>query len=175
MIRPAVLPRPSRLAPLALVALFGLCLGAAQAQEAAPAAAPEAPANVVIDPAADVSKAPKQSNLLTGFYATQAVIEICALPIDDAVKTGMAGDLKRLETSVGLDDASAATAYAKVKADVEKTQPDCAEGSADRASVDAVTAIYAEAAAKAAAATAAAAAGTAVPVDPAAVPATPAQ
>ena len=37
-----------------------------------------------------------------------------------------------------------ATAYAKVKADVEKTTPDCAEGSADRLGVDAVTAIYAD-------------------------------
>ena len=170
----AVLSRPSRrLLPLALVAGLGLGLGAAQAQEATPAPttapAPDAATSVVIDPAADVSKAPKQNNLLTGFYATQAVIEICALPIDEAVKTGMAGDLRRLEASVGLDEASGATAYAKVKADVEKTKPDCTEGSADRASVDAVTAIYAEAAAKAAAA------GVSAPVDPAAAPAATAQ
>ncbi|WP_137150208.1 hypothetical protein [Devosia sp. FKR38] len=175
---PAVLPRtfPARrtgLASLAFLALLGLGHAAAQAQEATPAApaATEAPANVVIDPAADVSKSPKQSSLLTGFYATQAVIELCALPVDEAIKTGMAGDLRRLEASVGLDEASGATAYAKVKADVEKTKPDCAEGSADRASVEAVTAIYAEAAAKAAAAQAAA--GAVAPVDPAAV--TPAQ
>lgn len=180
MIRPAV-PFRHVLAPLGLVALLGLGFGAAQAQEAAPAVpaatdAPAAPANVVIDPAADVSKASKQSSLLTGFYATQAVIELCALPVDDAIKTGMAGDLRRLEASVGLDEASGATAYAKVKADVEKTKPDCAEGSTDRASVDAVTAIYAEAAAKAAAAQAAAAAGgTAAPVDPTVAPAVPAQ
>lgn len=171
---PAVLPRKF-LAPLALVALLGLGHAATQAQEATPAApapaATEAPANVVIDPAANVSKAPKQNNLLTGFYATQAVIELCALPVDEAIKTGMAGDLRRLEASVGLDEASGATAYARVKADVEKTKPDCAEGSADRASVEAVTAIYAEAAAKAAAAQAAA--GAVAPVDPAAV--TPAQ
>lgn len=182
MIRPAVLPRKF-LAPLALVAALGLGLGA-QAQEATPAApapaatdAPAAPANVVIDPAANVSKSSKQNALLTGFYATQAVIELCALPVDEAIKTGMAGDLRRLEASVGLDEASGATAYAKVKADVEKTKPDCAEGSADRASVEAVTGIYSEAAAKAAAATAAAAAaGTAAPVDPAAAaPATTAQ
>tara|TARA_R110002020_G_scaffold76359_8_gene193552 strand:+ start:440 stop:925 length:486 start_codon:yes stop_codon:yes gene_type:complete len=136
---------------IAVLAVLALGLNSAMAQDvapAAPAAAPAAPAatDIVVDPAAAIPTAPKQANLLTGFYATLAVIDICAIPVADDVKAGMAGDQKRLEASVGLDEASAAKAYAEVKTDVEKTTPDCAEGSADRASVDAVTGIYAAAA-----------------------------
>jgi hypothetical protein len=125
--------------PFAALAVLALTLGASVAQEAAPAAAPE----IVIDPAATLNTSPKQANMLTGFYATQAVIELCAVAIEPKIAEGMAVDRARLETALGMDAATAGTAYAKVKADVEKTQPDCAEGSADRAGVDAVTAIYA--------------------------------
>jgi hypothetical protein len=130
--------------PLAALALFSLCLAPALAQEAAPA-------DIVVDPTATFNNSPRQANMLTGFYATQAVIELCALPIAPDIVAGMAVDRTRLETALGLDTASAATAYDKVRADVERTGPDCAEGSADRRSVDAVTAIYAGLSAPAAA------------------------
>lgn len=135
--------------PLAVFAVLALSLGAATAQDAAPAAAPE----IVVDPAATLNTSSKQANMLTGFYATQAVIEICALTIDPAIADGMAADRQRLEAALGLDATRGAEAYARVKTDVETTSPDCAEGSADRLGVDAVTAIYAPAAAAAPAAT----------------------
>ena len=127
--------------PLAVFAILALGLGAATAQEATPAqpAAPE----IVVDPAASLNTSSKQANMLTGFYATQAVIELCAITIEPGIAEGMAADRLRLETALGLDVAKAAEAYGKIKADVETTSPDCAEGSADRAGVEAVTAIYA--------------------------------
>lgn len=125
--------------PLAALAALALMLGASVAQEAAPAAAPE----IVVDPAASLNTTPKQANMLTGFYATLAVIEICAVSIEPDIAAGMDADRKRLETALGMDPAMAASAFAQVKADVEKTAPDCTEGSADRQGVDAVTAIYA--------------------------------
>jgi hypothetical protein len=124
--------------PLAVFAALAFTFGTAIAQEAAPAA----PADIVIDPAASLNTTPKQANMLTGFYATLAVIEICAVTIEPDVTTGMEADRKRLETALGMDPTMAATAYGQVKADVEKTSPDCTEGSADRRGVDAVTAIY---------------------------------
>lgn len=151
---------------LAVLAVLALGLGPALAQDA-PALTTPAPTDVVVAPAAPIPTTPKQANLLTGFYATLAVIEICAIPVDEAVKTGMAGDQKRLEASVNLDAPNAAKAYDAVKSDVVKTNPDCAEGSADRASVDAVTAIYAAAAASKDAATAPASAAAAAPAAPA--------
>lgn len=125
--------------PLAALAVLALMSGASVAQEAAPAAAPE----IVVDPAATLNTTPKQANMLTGFYATQAVIELCAVVIEPTIAEGMAADRARLEAALSMDAATAATAYAQVKADVEKTQPDCADGSPDRMGVDAVTAIYA--------------------------------
>ena len=125
--------------PLAALAVLALTLGASVAQEAAPAAAPE----IVVDPAASLNTTPKQANMLTGFYATLAVIEICAITIEPDIAAGMEADRQRLETALGMDAATAASAFAQVKADVEKTAPDCTEGSADRQGVDAVTAIYA--------------------------------
>ena len=128
--------------PLAAFAALALLLGPSVAQEAAPAPAEAAP-EIVIDPAATIENTPKQANMLTGFYATQAVIELCSVAIEPAIAEGMAADRARLETALSMDAAAVETAYAKVKADVEKTSPDCAEGSADRQGVDAVTAIYA--------------------------------
>lgn len=139
---------------LAVLAVLALGLNTAMAQDAAPATNDAAPAkndaapaatDIVVNPAAPIAITPKQTNLLTGFYATLAVIEICAINIPDDIKSGMAGDQKRLEASLGLDAAGATQAYAKVRADVEKTTPDCTEGSLDRTSVDDVTAIYARA------------------------------
>lgn len=125
--------------PFAALAFLALGLGAAIAQDAAPAAA--AP-GVVVNPTAPLTVSPKQANMLTGFYATQAVIDICALTIDPAILAGMDADRQRLELALGMDVATADQAYAQVKSDVETTTPDCAEGSTDRLGVDAVTAIY---------------------------------
>jgi hypothetical protein len=167
--------------PLAALAFLALGLGAATAQEAVPAqpAAPE----IVVDPTATVDATPKQANLLTGLYATKAIIEICTVSIEPGVLAGIDADQKRLEGSLGMDPVTSEQAYAQVKADVEKTTPDCADGSSDRAGVDAVTAIYAAQAAEAAAAPAApatpAAPAAAAPAAPAptepAAPAAPAQ
>lgn len=154
--------------PLAALALLSLTLSPALAQQAAPAA----PADIVVDPAAKLNTSPKQANMLTGFYATQALIEICAIALEPDIVTGMAVDRSRLETALGLDVASAGATYAKVKAEVETTGPDCADGSPDRLGVDAVTAIYAAQAA----APAMPAPTAAAPVEPAApAPAVPAQ
>lgn len=129
--------------PLAALVFLAAGLGAAAAQEVSPAPAPApAPADIVIDPAADIDATPKQANLLTGMYATKAVIEICALTLEEGVVNGMNADQKRLETSLVMDAPTAEKAYAEVKANVEKTEPDCAEGSPDRLSVDAVADIY---------------------------------
>jgi hypothetical protein len=123
----------------AALAFLAFAAAAPLAQETAPAAPP---AEVVIDPAANLNTAPKAANMLTGFYATQAVIDICALTLEPAIAEGMAVDRQRLETALSLDVESASKAYAEVKADVEKTAPDCSDGSSDRLGVDAVTAIY---------------------------------
>lgn len=125
--------------PLAALAVLAFTLGASVAQEATPAAVPD----IVIDPAANLNASSKQANMLTGFYATQAVIELCALTIEPSIIAGMMADRARLEAALSMDSATAGTAYAAVKADVEKTSPDCTEGSSDRLGVDAVTAIYA--------------------------------
>ncbi|MHA6730165.1 hypothetical protein [Devosia sp. A369] len=151
--------------PLAALTILALSLGPVLAQPVAPAA-PAATPDVVIDPAAKLNTSPKQANMLTGFYATQAVIELCAIALEPNIVTGMAVDRSRLETALGLDVASAGAAYAQVKADVEKTTPDCTDGSPDRLGVDAVTAIYAALPPPAAAPVPAAA----VPVEPAAIP-----
>ncbi|MGB3335585.1 MAG: hypothetical protein WBA73_00250 [Devosia sp.] len=161
--------------PFAALAVLALTLGGASvAQEAAPAPAPAVAPEIVIDPAATLNTTPKQANMLTGFYATQAVIELCSVAIEPNIAEGMAADRARLETALSMDAPTAAAAYAQVKADVEKTSPDCADGSPDRIGVDAVTAIYAALPPPAdAAAPAAPAAGTVTTEAPAA-PAAPA-
>lgn len=128
--------------PFATLAVLALTLGASVAQEAAPAAPAAAP-QIVIDPAAQLNTSPKQANMLTGFYATQAVIELCAVAIEPNIAQGMQADRARLELALSMDEAAASAAYAQVKADVEKTSPDCTDGSPDRIGVDAVTAIFA--------------------------------
>lgn len=156
--------------PFAALAVLALTLGASVAQEAAPPAPPAA-SDIVVDPAAAIPTSPKQANMLTGFYATQAVIELCSVAIEPNIAEGMAADRARLEAALSMDTATAASAYAQVKADVEKTSPDCTEGSADRQGVEAVTAIYAALPPPADAAPAAPAAGTVnaqAPAEPAA-------
>ena len=163
--------------PLAAFAFIALGLGAATAQDALPVQ-PTTP-EIVVDPAATIDATPKAANLLTGLYATKAVIEICTVAVEPNVLAGIDADRARLETTLRMDAPTAEKAYAQVKADVEKTSPDCVEGSPDRISVDAVTAIYAaQAAAAPAAGTAPAApapAATPAPADPAAPAAAPAQ
>lgn len=157
--------------PLAALAALALTLGTSVAQEV-PAAAPPAAPEIVVDPAATLNTSPKQANMLTGFYATQAVIELCSVALEPNIVEGMTADRARLENALGLDATAAAAAYAQVKADVEKTEPDCADGSPDRIGVDAVTAIYADLPAAGAPSPAAApAVGTEAPA--ASAPATP--
>lgn len=127
-------------ATLALLAALGLGASTAIAQEALPTQ-PETP-QIVVDPSAPIDSTPKQANMLTGFYATMAVIELCAVTLDPQIAEGMTADRQRLELALAMDPATAAKAFAEVKADVQSTNPDCAQGSADRQSVDAVIAIY---------------------------------
>jgi hypothetical protein len=143
--------------PILALAFLAAGLNFAVAQEATPA---PAASNVVIDPAAAIDATPKQANLLTGMYATKAVIEICAINFEEGVINGMDADQKRLETSLAMDVPTAEKAYAEVKADVEKTAPDCAEGSPDRLGVEAVANIYKASAPAAGQTTAPAAAAT---------------
>jgi hypothetical protein len=125
--------------PLLVLGFVAAALNIAVAQETPSV---PAPSDVVVNPAAPINATPKQANLLTGMYATKAVIEICAISLEDGVLNGMDVDQKRLETSLAMDAPTAEKAYAQVKADVEKTTPDCAEGSADRLGVEAVADIY---------------------------------
>ena len=110
--------------PLAALAFLAIGLGAATAQDALPAQ--PAPSDIVVDPAAPIDTTPKQANLLTGLYATRAVIELCSVTVAENVLAGIDIDQKRLETGLGMDAATAEKAYVQVKSDVEKTTPDCA-------------------------------------------------
>ena len=143
--------------PILALGFLAAGLSVAVAQEVAPV---PATSNVVVDPAAAIDATPKQANLLTGMYATKAVIEICAISFEEGVINGMNADQKRLETSLAMDAPTAEKAYAEVKADVEKTAPDCAEGSPDRVGVEAVANIYKSSAPAAGQTTAPAAAAT---------------
>ncbi|HEV7292747.1 MAG TPA: hypothetical protein VGN79_10545 [Devosia sp.] len=131
------------------------------AQDAAPAEA--AAPKIEIDPTAVPNATSPQANLLTGLYATLATIEICAVEVDATVRDGMVIDQRRLERALSMDEAAGDAAYAEIKADVETTSPDCTAGSADLASVDAVTSIYAQQASATPAATAPAAAPAETP------------
>lgn len=126
--------------PAAAFVLTLAGLGTAFAQEATPVPA-EAPV-IRIDPAANIDNSPKQLNLLTGLYATQAVIEICAVTVPEDVVTKMGRQRMAYETALGMDAATGSRAYESTKADVQQTSPDCADGSADRLGVDEVLAIY---------------------------------
>lgn len=168
-------------AALTLLALGTVSLAA---QEANTPAAPAAPANIVVDPLAPIDTTPKNANLLTGLYATKAVIELCSVTVDPAVLDRMTADQRRFEAGMGMDAARGDTAYAGIKADVERTTPDCAEGSPDRQSVDAVVSLYGNQGAAAAPPVTPAAPTTPPPAAPAAeapaapapeAPATPAQ
>lgn len=126
--------------PVAAIVMTLASLSAPLAQEAAPAAAP-APV-IEIDPSATIDSSPKQLNLLTGLYATQAIIEICAVTVPADVVTRMDRQRLAYEGALGMDASTGTRAYESTKAEVQKTSPDCAEGSPDRQGVDAVLAIY---------------------------------
>jgi hypothetical protein len=125
---------------LAIVAFVLATGGAALAQEASTTT--PAPTDIQVDPNANVNVMPKQANMLTGLYATQAVIDICAITVPETAATRMGNDRKRFEAGVGLDATGAAQAYEKIKTDVAATTPDCAEGSPDRQNVQAVLSLY---------------------------------
>jgi len=153
------LPPPSKeilmaRSPLALAVLLAVVgTTAAFAQAAIPAVptAPAAPAatapavapEISINPAAGLATSTDPTQLLTGLYATKAVIELCAIEVPAATATAMTADQIRYERKMGWDPATALQAYGGIKTSVESTSPDCAEGSADRQGVDAVLAVYA--------------------------------
>lgn len=130
-IRSAVVPRFS----LALL-MLATTLAGAQAQDAAPET------KITVDPRAIVDAMPKQGQLLTGLYATQATVEICGMTVTEPGATAMSAHRRQLEGELRMDAATAEAAYAAVKADVEKTGVDCAEGSPDRQQTEAVIAVY---------------------------------
>ena len=100
----------------AALALLALSLLPAAAQEATPTQ--PAAEDIVVDATAAIPGQSKQADLLTGLYATRAVIEICAVQLDASVTDAMAADEQRLETALRLDAPSGDQAYAAVKADV---------------------------------------------------------
>ena len=126
---------------LAIAAFVLATASAGYAQEASTTT--PAPTDIQIDPSAAINVMSKQANMRTGIYATQAVIDICAITVPEPVATKMGNDRKRFETGVGLAASGATEAYEKVKTSVTATTPDCAEGSADRKNVEAVLALYA--------------------------------
>jgi hypothetical protein len=126
---------------LAIAAFVLATASAGYAQEASTTT--PAPTDIQIDPSATINVMSKQANMLTGIYATQAVIDICAITVPEPVATRMGNDRKRFETGVGLDATGATEAYDKVKTSVTATTPDCAEGSPDRKNVEAVLSLYA--------------------------------
>jgi len=140
----------SPLALAVLLAVVGTTAAFAQAAipaaPAAPVAAPAAPVaapEISINPAAGLAAATDPTQLLTGLYATKAVIELCAIEIPAATQTAMTADQIRFERKMGWDPATALQAYGGIKTSVESTKPDCTEGSADRQGVDAVLSVYA--------------------------------
>lgn len=120
--------------------VLALTIAAPLAQEAAPA--PTAAPTITVDPSAVVDAMPKQGQLLTGLYATQATIELCNITVAEPGVTAMNAHRRQLETDFHLEGESAVKAYETVKADVEKAGVDCAEGSVDRQQTDAVIAVY---------------------------------
>lgn len=124
--------------PLAL-SLLAVLVPAAYAQDAAPAAKPQ----ITVDPRAIVDSMPQQGTLLTGLYATQATIELCSVQAGEPATTAMNAHRRQLESEMRMDEATSKAAYDAIKADVEKTGVDCAEGSKDREQTAEVIAIYA--------------------------------
>lgn len=138
-----ILMARSPLALAVLLAVVGTTAAFAQAAIPAAPAAPVAAPEISINPAAGLAAATDPTQLLTGLYATKAVIELCAIEIPAATQTAMTADQIRFERKMGWDPATALQAYGGIKTSVESTKPDCTEGSADRQGVDAVLSVYA--------------------------------
>lgn len=122
------------------LSVLALTIAAPLAQEDTPA--PATAPTITVDPGAVVDAMPKQGQLLTGLYATQATIELCNITVAEPGITAMAAHRRQLESDFHLEGESATKAYETVKADVEKAGIDCAEGSADRQQTEAVIKIY---------------------------------
>jgi len=127
--------------PLSVLAVLLATTTMGFAQEASTTT--PAATDIQINPSANVNVMPKQADMLTGIYATQAVIDICAITVPEPVAAKMGSDRSRFEALIGLDAAGAVEAYKKIKDSVAATTPDCAEGSADRKNVEAVLTLYA--------------------------------
>jgi hypothetical protein len=127
--------------PLSILAVLLATTTMGFAQEASTTT--PAATDIQVNPSANVNVMPKQADMLTGIYATQAVIDICAITVPEPVAAKMGSDRSRFESLIGLDAAGAVEAYKKIKDSVAATTPDCAEGSADRKNVEAVLTLYA--------------------------------
>jgi hypothetical protein len=157
-----------------MLATLGLSPAFAQ-QDLTTDAAGAANAQVTIDPSAAVSAMPQTANILTGLYATLATVELCDIAVSDTVTTAMDAHRTQMETSLSMDEATSTKAYDTVRADVEKTGVDCAEGSTDRQQAEAVAALYENSGAASPAPAAAAPAPAATdPAAPSPAPAAPA-
>lgn len=125
---------------ITLALLVGLmAVAPAAAQDVAP---PAPQGEVTIDPRASLTVQPKSASLLMGLYATQATLDICAVPPVEPASTNMSAHRRQLEAGLGLNESAGEEAYQDVRADVEKAGVDCAEASADRQQADAVLALY---------------------------------
>jgi len=132
--------------PALIIVCLGTMPGLAQdltTQDLTTDAAGAANATLTIDPGAIIDKMPQSANVLTGLYATLATLELCGVSVPDPVDAAMSAHRQQMETSLAMDAATGAKAYETVRADVEKTGIDCAEGSAERQQADAVVALYA--------------------------------
>ena len=127
--------------PFAVLAVLLATTATGFAQEASTTTPPAT--DIQVNPSAVVNAMPKQADMLTGIYATQAVIDLCTITVPETAATRMGSDRKRFEALVGLDADGAVEAYKKIKDSVAATTPDCAEGSADRKNVEAVLSLYA--------------------------------
>lgn len=128
---------------LALIATL-VAMSPAAAQQAAETSTPSASStpSVTIDPRASLAVQPKQQTMLTGLYATQATLDLCAIAPTEPATINMNAHRRQLETGLGLDEAAGEKAYQAVRSDLEKAGVDCTETSPDRQQTDAVLAVY---------------------------------
>ncbi|WP_189424994.1 hypothetical protein [Devosia pacifica] len=134
-------------------AAFGVLTAAAGAQDMQSPSTPQmspgtgAEAESVApdgEPVTAYAMPPNPNDLLTGLYATRATAEACDIDVDSEVASAMAADEARYIDQLGLTGDAAAEAYDQIVTTLDAQGLDCAEGSADVASVTRVLDLYAQ-------------------------------
>lgn len=139
----------------AALASLALACSAVPAQQAtipqfdaeleAPTANSANPAPLPGEPVVSLNMPANPRDLLTGLYATKALIEVCEVSLTAEVSGAMEADEMRFLSQLGLDPQSAQASYGEILAATQTRNPDCAEGSADRAAVSEVVTVYTDA------------------------------